>query len=250
MPPKLFQNYLMNRTQFVEINKKSSDVFPINYGIPQGSVLGPLLFLVYINDLNGAVTYSKVHHCADETNMLHISNSLKDTNREINYDLRHIVEWLRANKISLNSGKTKLIIFTSKNKNITKNMNFRTGGQKINIICNTKHLGLTLDKHLTFKYHLENLKLKLNRANCLLSKIRYFVKFPLLRTIYYAIFDTHLRYGCQIWGQNQCKIVQAIKRTQNKALRLLNFKGPRESADYLYKEFKIDKLKNITIKAN
>ena len=59
-----------------------------------------------------------------------------------------------------------------------------------------------LDEHLTFKYHLENLKLKLNRANCLLSKIRYFVKLPSLRTIYYALLDTHLRYGCQIWGQN------------------------------------------------
>ena len=125
-------------------------------------------------------------------------------------------------------------------------MNFRISGQKISIICKTKCLGPILDEHLTFKYHLENLKLKLNRANCLLSKIRYFVKFPLLRTIYYALFDTHLRYGCQIWGQNQSKIVEAIKKTQNK----LNFKGSRESVDYLYKESKIVKLKNIIIKAN
>ena len=153
-------------------------------------------------------------------------------------------------KSSLNSGKTELILFRCKNKNITKKMNFRISGQKINIILKTKYLGLILDEHLTFKYHLENLKLKLNRANCLLSKIRYFVKFPLLRTIYYALFDTHLRYGCQIWGQNQSKIVEAKKRTQNKALRILNFKGPQESVDYLYKESKIDKLKNIIIKDN
>ena len=149
-------------------------------------------------------------------------------------------------QILLNSGKTELILFRSKHKNITKNMNFRISGQKINIICKTKYLGLILDEHLTFKYHLENLKLKLNKANCLLSKIRYFVKLLLLRTIYYALFDTHLRYGCQIWGQNQSKIVEAIKKTQNK----LNFKGSRESVDYLYKESKIVKLKNIIIKAN
>ena len=130
MPLELVQNYLMNQIQFVKINKESSDVLPINYGVPQGLVLGPLLFLIYIDDLNGGVTHSKVYHFADDTNMLYISHSLKDTNRKVNYDLRHIVEWLRANKISLNSGKTEFILFRSKNKNINKNMNFRTSGRK------------------------------------------------------------------------------------------------------------------------
>ena len=69
----------------------------------------------------------------DETNLLHINNSLKDKNRKVNYDLRHIVKWLRANKILLNSGKTELILFRSKNENIIKNMNFRIGGQKYHL---------------------------------------------------------------------------------------------------------------------
>ena len=124
-------------------------------------------------------------------------------------------------------------------------MNFRISGLKINIVCKAKYIGL-----ITFKYHLENLKLKLDRAICILSKIRYFVKFPLLRTIYYALLDTHLRYGCETQGQNQSKIVEAIKRTQNRVLRILNFNGPQESVDYLYQESKIDILKNIIITAN
>ena len=98
----------------------------------------------------------------------------------INRDLKSIAEWLKANKISLNSGKTELVLSRSKDKKITKNMNFRISGQKINMISQTRYLGLMLDEHLTFKYYLQNLKLKLNRANCLLSKIRYYVKFPLL----------------------------------------------------------------------
>ena len=240
---------MINRTLFAEINKKSSNVLPINYRVPQVSVLGPLLFLVYINDLIGVVTHSKVHHFADDTNMLYISNSLKDVNKKVNYDLRHIVEPLRGNKISLNSGKTEVFLLRSKNKKITKNMNLRISGQEINIICETKYLGLILDRHLTFKYHLENFKLKLNRVNCLLSKIRYFVKFPLRRTIYYARFDTDLRYGCQIWDQKQSKIVETIEGTQNKALGILNFKGPRELVGNLYKKSKTDNLKSIIIKS-
>ena len=75
-----------------------------------------------------------------------------------------------------------------------------------------------LDKHLTFKYHPKNLKLKLNRANCLLSKMTYLVKFPLLKIMCYGLFDTHLRYGSQTWGQKQSKTVEAIEMTQNKVL--------------------------------
>ena len=81
-----FQNYLMNGTQFVEINKKSSNVLPINYGVPQESVFGSLLLLIYINNLNGVVTHSAVHHFADDRNMLYISN------KSYKRYLRHIVQ--------------------------------------------------------------------------------------------------------------------------------------------------------------
>ena len=198
LPLCLFQNYLEKRTQFVEINKKSSNVLPINHGVPQGSVLGSLLFLIYINDLNSISNLSKIHHFADDTNILYASNSLKDINKKTNRDLKSIAEWLKATKISLSPGKTELVLFRFKGKNFTRNMNFRISGQKMNLIPQTKYLGLILDKHLTLKYHLQNLKLKLNRASCVLSKIRYCVQFPLLRTIHYALFDSHLRYGGQM----------------------------------------------------
>ena len=90
----------------------------MKYGIPQGSVLGSLPFPISINDLSNAVQHSYVHHFADDTNVLYTSTSLKHINNKINQDLKNIVEWLRANKISLNAGKTQLVIFRSKNKKI------------------------------------------------------------------------------------------------------------------------------------
>ena len=129
-------------------------------------------------------------------------------------------------------------------------MNFRISGQKIYMISQAKYLGLVIDENLTFKHHLKNLKPKLNTANFLLSKIRYYVKFPLLRTIYYALFDSHLRYGCKMWGQRRKEYIETTEKTQNKGIRILNFKGPREGAKNLYKESKIDKVSNIIIIAN
>ena len=81
-------------------------------------------------------------------------------------------------------------------------------------------------EHLTFKNHMDTVKLKLNRANGLLAMLWHYVNPTLLRTIYYAIFEPHLRYGCQLWGQAQTKVLQNIEQIQNKALRILNFKNP------------------------
>ena len=123
--------------------------------MPQGSVLGPLLFLVYINDLHKVVKHSATHHFADDTNLLYPNVSLKKINKHVNHDLRSIVHWLRANRISLNVDKTEIILFRPKRKTITKKLNFRISGQKINIGTQTKYLGLVLDEHLTWTTHIK-----------------------------------------------------------------------------------------------
>ena len=94
-----FKSYLSNPHQYVSINGYISGLAAINCGVPQGSVLGPLLFLLYINDLNQATKSCKVHHFADDTNLLCPSNSIKKLNKLVNDDLKHLVNWLNANKI-------------------------------------------------------------------------------------------------------------------------------------------------------
>ena len=122
IPLNWFKSYLTKRRQFVEINNAQSETLFNKYGVPQGSVLRPLLFLIYINDIHSATNYSDIHHFADDTNLLYSSKSLKDINKKINFDLKNIVHWLRANKISLNTSKTEIILFRTKKNRYRKNI--------------------------------------------------------------------------------------------------------------------------------
>ena len=100
-----FKSYLSNCSQYVSINRYDFRLAAINCGEPQGSVLGPLLFLLYINDLNQAIKFYKVHHFADDTNLLCLGNSIKKLNKLVNADLKRLVHWLNTKKISLNAKK-------------------------------------------------------------------------------------------------------------------------------------------------
>ena len=103
-----FKSYLSNRKQFVSINGYDSGLAEIKCGVPQGSVLGPLLFLLYINDLNQAIKFCKVHHFADDTNLLYLDKSIKKLNKHVMFDFKNLVYWLNANKMSLNVKKAEL----------------------------------------------------------------------------------------------------------------------------------------------
>ena len=145
--------------------------------MPQGSILGPLLFLIYINNLSKVIIFSSVHHFADDTNILYASSSLKDINKKFNHDLSNLVQWLRANKILLNISKTEIIIFKSHSKQITKHLNFRLSGQKIIPKNHTKYLGIIIDEHLTFKEYMAQLTQKLKACvHYFLSDFYFFTK--------------------------------------------------------------------------
>ena len=166
------RSFLTDRKQYTSVTGKDSNSQEITHGVPQGSVLGPLLFIIFINDLNLSVT-SKVNHFADDTNLLLINKSLKKINSLINHDLALLIQWLRANKISLNTSKTEIIIFRPKHKIITKHLNFRISGEKINLATTVKYLAVILHEHLEWQGYINSLLIKLNRGASLLSEIQH-----------------------------------------------------------------------------
>ena len=145
---KWFETYLKDRQQFVSINDCNSQCASMPIGIPQGSVLGPLLFLLYINGLNLAIKHCKVYHFADDTNLLYTNNSIKKLNKLLNKDLKNLTNWLNANKISLNVDKTEMILFKPTKKPLDCQLKLKLNGKRLYQTSSFKYLGIKIDQYL------------------------------------------------------------------------------------------------------
>ena len=136
-----FRSYLHDRKQKICMNGHESDIKTIHNGVPQGSVLGPILFLLYINDLHKCITYSDTFHFADDTNLLNISDDYKTLQNNVNRDLISLNEWLLANKISLNKEKTELIYFHKVRSQIPIDLKIKMNGKRLFHTKKIKYLG-------------------------------------------------------------------------------------------------------------
>ena len=127
----------------------------------------------------------------------------------------------------------QIILFHPKTKT-TKHLNFGISAQKVNIVKQIKYLRIYLDEHLTWNFQLDQIKSKLSRSCGLLAKLRYFTKTDLLRTVYFAIFDSSLRYAVQVWGQHRNQTIKEIEQIQEKAIRIMSFKPKNEPTNPLF----------------
>ena len=246
IPKHWFSSYLSNRKQFVSINGFKSSLKQITCGVPQGSVLGPLLFLIYINDLSFSVKHSTVYHFADDTNLLCINKSLKSLCKQINYDLKKLTDWLNGNRISLNTDKTEFVIFRKPRKKINLDeINIKLNGKRLFASSHIKYLGVLIDENLSWNFHIHELSKKLNRANSMLSKVRHYVDKNTLRSLYFSIFSSHMSYCCQIWGQTGNRHINKILSLQRSALRIINFLPFRCNVSNYFLELNIISFVNL-----
>ena len=151
-------------------------------------------------------------------------------------------EWIWGNRLLLNTSKTELVVFKSKEKIITKHLNFCISGQKIKPSSQVKPLGIILQDDLHWNSHLTKLRKKLSCSISLLSKVRYYLPNYLLRAIYHSIFNSHLIYACEIWGQNQKNYFKKLIHLQEKAIWFQPQKSP---SNCTFKHNKILKISDF-----
>ena len=222
-----FANYLADRTQFTEICNSKSSQKKLMTGVPQGSILGHILFLIYINDIQNCTNKLTILSFADDTTV-YISNPSVDEMVDIvNTELKKLYGWLCANRLSLNKKKTNFCIFSpTSNKHNISNKTITLNDQIINQIGDKdkndaiKFLGINLDKHLTWKTHINVTCSKISSALFIINRVKNLLPHTALKSLYYTLIHSHMTYGIHAWG-NASSIAKLFV-LQKHAIRIIN----------------------------
>lgn len=264
-----FTNYLSNRTQQVEINGTLSDSKDLNMSVFQGTCLGPILFLCFINDLPNATDLLAILY-ADDTTALDSDSNLTTLVARIRTELTKLALWFKANKMALNTSKTKYIIFHVPNKKIEQNItleideNIPGTAHNPNLITaveriHSRHdnynsqafklLGVYLDEHLNFNHNTAMLANKLSRATFFINRVKHSLSSRALKTLYTSFFHSNLLYCTNIYSCTSQNNISTIFKHQKKAIRILSNANYLDHTAPLFENHGILPLSKIIIQA-
>ena len=247
---KWFKSYLTDRMQCTEIGNTQSKLDYVKHGVPQGSVLGPLLFLLYINDIVLSSKICKFTLFADDTSLFYSHENKTEGEKVLNTELSKIAEWLAANKLSLNVSKSKLLIFSNKRTSTDNNDTaLFINGEKLKEVDHAKYLGALIDNKLNWSYHINAVNLKLSKGVGLLAKIRHYVPSSILRSLYFSFINPYIDYNLLNWGMAASTNLNTINLKIKKAVRIMSFKERDHHTAALFKDLEILPLdKSIELK--
>ena len=243
---KLLESYLSNRKQYVEINNVKSKYKQITCGVPQGSVLGPLLFLIYINDLPNSCPSGNSRIFADDTTVFFTAKNRDEILRKGQIIMAQMNSWFIANKLTLNTSKSSFIVFRSRYSRINNLPNKFEFAKSEIIRSNTiKYLGLTLDEHLIFNQHVQNVCNSIKRYFKIFYNIRRYLNNKQIEILYYSMIYSRIKYGLIVYGFATKTNLKKIQTLQNQLMKVLTSRDYRFSTNDLHTKHNILKVEDI-----
>jgi hypothetical protein len=236
-----FKSYLNDRTQFSLINNVKSEMQSIETGVPQGSILGPLLFILYVNDLPGCVQKCQINMYADDTAIYFSAKNVPDMSSAINSDLKNIYGWFCANKVSVHFGKTETMLISNPQKRRflpSTDLNVSvTNNETLSQVDNVKYLGITLDDRLSFDSHIDGLAKQISKKIGILKSCKFLSRNTLVH-LFNSIVLPHFDYCSSVWCATSSKNLTRLQRLQNRAMRLILRKPHRTHIEDMLDELK------------
>ena len=230
-----FHSYLNGRTQKCQVNNHLLDFKPFTCGVPQGSSLGPLLFLIYINDLPNCLKRSTPRMFSDDTSISYASDSTEEVQNVINLELKSLNDWLVANRLSLNIVKTEFMVIGSRQriKTLNNEVYIEINGNIVNQVTPVKSLGVHLDNQLMWSVYIDKLCKKIASAIGALKRIRSYIPIDTATQVYQALIQPHFDYCCSVCDGLGETLSSKLQKLQNRAARIIMRSNYDTNADVL-----------------
>lgn len=239
----IFKSYLTNRYQIVKIGQSKSRMKRITYGVPQGSLLGPILFLIYINDMHEIGLHGRITLYADDTCLFYFGSKVETIINQAQNDLNLLQNWFLRNLLTINESKTKYMIFAAVNKKLNEPPPLTINNVTIQKSIQEKYLGLILDDKLSWNPHIQKLRSKLISLSGILRNIVRYLPLKVRYTIYNSLVKPHLDYLINIWGSAPKTNLRGLQIAQNKIIKILFNYDYLTPTRKIYKDTKLFDIK-------
>ena len=229
-----FKSYLNNRTQQVKLGKIRSEIAPVESGVPQGSILGPILFITFTSDFSSSFPNCNIKAYADDTQILVTAKSTKELKHRIEETIATAQKWFTDNSLKINPTKTEVIIFGNKGRDQTINITVEENGtkQEIQNQKKIKILGVIIDEGLSWRQHIKQVKSQASRAIRNLARTSSILPVESKKTLYDALVTPHLSYCDVVWGGTSKECANDLQKTGNFAAKSLLGLKKRDSATH------------------